>query len=1079
MSVRDRLKLFEEQSIESAPELPKRRGSCEEIPPSLPPRPGTQLGGLTSSTSEQPKKPRPPVPPKSRSISGNLATVRGRTSRNSNQIMLIDLEEEDAEPITLQQLEPLPIIDQEPASNERDGSTLKVHNDEFVSAPRTPSPLRNIQTGLTQFRVNTSDALQKAGGPKLLKTVSENTQTAFRNVQGEAPKVFKTAAERTQAVFKDVQAGLKKTINGIPVPKPFAQTGEDLADLTKLLVGQSGVCSRCASLPLEACFSDQSGTGSAYIPWSTPLSRVALHAKWCRLCQLLLSVLCRREHDPLLLPDVRDHIQPEWLRGVPLHKWVSEGYIHQDEYWPFGRSEYRFEGSTQVVGPVGEALWEIAKRSSSVGIKVLARSAGGRRPPQVTAKDFQRTDRQNYADAYRRGKSEATRYPISCVVMITVSAKQADEPGLLWVDLIGCGNAPGAEQTVLSHFLLHTVKDRLSINVSPNRPLSYGHVLDPHWIDMSIGKLWLTECETRHDTKCSEHGWAVAMRKPRFLRLLDVHDRCITVAKDPGSCRYVALSYVWGGAQMLKLQNWNLEAFSKPRGLDDYLISLPQTIIDAMEVVKEIDERYLWVDALCILQEDTKESHEQIANMDAVYGSAVLTIVAASGDNADVGLHGVRRRHFEQAERPGRPREISQLSASMCGKIEVVAPVLDQQNWMMSEWSARAWTYQEQLLSRRLLAFSDNRVMWHCRCMTCHEDMPAAETGYEQVEVPWLDLKPQYLGVGTESYWRDGSTEVTRHGLTHVVRSGTFSEYARMIEQYSPRKITYESDAINALAGLLRIFSLCFQAECIYGLPTNLLDVAFLWRPKEQPLQRREGSSEFPSWSWAAWKGRVVYDHPVEIKRDESGQMMETEGIRPLLRFFVFDKYAGVVQPLNGTARGLPIADDEIAAEWEAHSPEEGCQSLVHTCRTPDVFDLDPRVIPHLSEKHIVFWTSVASGFTFGDLRPQSVDKFSNVEGSVIRRALLDSGSNRIGNLLLDGSGPAQLILGQHELILTAEAHTSLLDQETAQDDYSYYLVMLTERDAHTGISRRLGTGRLLKMAWIAAQPVLKLICLG
>ena len=104
-----------------------------------------------------------------------------------------------------------------------------------------------------------------------------------------------------------------------------------------------------------------------------------------------------------------------------------------------------------------------------------------------------------------------------------------------------------------------------------------------------------------------------------------------------------------------------------------------------------------------------------------------------------------------------------------------------------------------------------------------------------------------------------------------------------MIARHSSRRMTYDSDAINALTGLLRMFSLCFQSECNHGLPTFLLDIALLWRSVE-PLMKR--SENFPTWSWSAWKGRVTYGNPVQIERDESGGKMETEGVRGLLRYF-------------------------------------------------------------------------------------------------------------------------------------------------------------------------------------------------
>ena len=67
------------------------------------------------------------------------------------------------------------------------------------------------------------------------------------------------------------------------------------------------------------------------------------------------------------------------------------------------------------------------------------------------------------------------------------------------------------------------------------------------------------------------------------------------------SCRYIALLYVWGRAKIVKLLHSNIESLMRKNGLLEVVYALPQTIIDAIEVVKAMGERYLWTDALCIL----------------------------------------------------------------------------------------------------------------------------------------------------------------------------------------------------------------------------------------------------------------------------------------------------------------------------------------------------------------------------------------------------------------------------------------------------------------------------------------------
>ena len=189
-------------------------------------------------------------------------------------------------------------------------------------------------------------------------------------------------------------------------------------------------------------------------------------------------------------------------------------------------------------------------------------------------------------------------------------------PGILFVNLFGYWREVGADLNILSTFRLRAISSRLSGTVDellPARttgPFSYGRRSDPNWIEPSIGRLWLRECESRHGSECNEHGIAIAMQKPRFLRVIDVEKFCIKEVANLVQCRFIALSYVWGGAQIVKLQQANMSALMRPDGLLQFMHALPQTVVDAVEVVHSMGERYLWVDSLCILRDNTNEVKE-------------------------------------------------------------------------------------------------------------------------------------------------------------------------------------------------------------------------------------------------------------------------------------------------------------------------------------------------------------------------------------------------------------------------------------------------------------------------------------
>lgn len=106
----------------------------------------------------------------------------------------------------------------------------------------------------------------------------------------------------------------------------------------------------------------------------------------------------------------------------------------------------------------------------------------------------------------------------------------------------------------------------------------------------------------------------------------------------------------------------------------------------------------------------------------------------------------------------------------------------------------------------------------------------------------------------------DGSVIRLRDRRTILVRSGTFAEYVKVIEQYTPHHMSFPGDVLRAPTGPSRIYEQCFQCHFSHGLPETLLDAAIIWHSNER-LKRREPSDfEFPSWSWAGWVGRVSYE---------------------------------------------------------------------------------------------------------------------------------------------------------------------------------------------------------------------------
>jgi hypothetical protein len=113
----------------------------------------------------------------------------------------------------------------------------------------------------------------------------------------------------------------------------------------------------------------------------------------------------------------------------------------------------------------------------------------------------------------------------------------------------------------------------------------------------------------------------------------------------------VALSYVWGEDPFFRTTKSEFTSLQRKGGLRESHIILPKTIKDAMLVVEMIGERFLWVDSLCIIQDDAAHKKEMISAMGSLYMHSLLTIVAMTGCNADAGLFRSDHTNFWQGEK--------------------------------------------------------------------------------------------------------------------------------------------------------------------------------------------------------------------------------------------------------------------------------------------------------------------------------------------------------------------------------------------------------------------------------------------
>ncbi|PPQ96059.1 hypothetical protein CVT26_004691 [Gymnopilus dilepis] len=347
----------------------------------------------------------------------------------------------------------------------------------------------------------------------------------------------------------------------------------------------------------------------------------------------------------------------------------------------------------------------------------------------------------------------------------------------------------------------------------------------PDQIDFDIVRNWLHMCSVWHGAACDRSEMLQnqlqdpASSIPHF-RLIDVVDNCIVQA--PRGAKYATLSYVWGRidpSTILRCLKENHVALAEPGSLllPENHGRIPLTIRDAIQVTRELRLRYLWVDSLCIIQDDSGPGGSKmsaIANMDLVYGGAYLTIMAATGTDANAGLPGLR---------PG--------TRGTTQPIEEVLPELrlgfreSHLNYLNdATYFTRAWTFQEQRFTKRTLLFIGGQVVYQCR-----------RTNAWREDVFFEERTAKFGSVA--SHDRD---------------INDIGQYEGLIQSYSGLSLTFDTDIYHGFAGLARYFSTALRAELCHGIPDAYFDWFLLWYPLE--VQRRRGTA--PSWSWSGWYGQ-------------------------------------------------------------------------------------------------------------------------------------------------------------------------------------------------------------------------------
>lgn len=304
---------------------------------------------------------------------------------------------------------------------------------------------------------------------------------------------------------------------------------------------------------------------------------------------------------------------------------------------------------------------------------------------------------------------------------------------------------------------------------------------------------------------------------PTSIRLL--------VNKSGSRGRFATLSHRWGTTMPYRTTLANIEQRRQCIQVRD----LPQTFQDAITVTRLLGIRYLWIDALAIIQDDPADWAEQASLMANIYQKSYVTIAVHTARDASHGFLW--------------PFTSLNTTTLTCRTDPVDSPTREFQILPLADLSSadstiqnRAWIYQELSLPQRILHFYNDRLGWQCAHPTClaHEIHPSP---FNLMEM--FSRRSQHVSHGWQSF----------------------------VDLYSATQMTKLSDKLAAVAGIAQVWprrpgsndALALAPKYYCGIFDDDLALSLAW-------MRAAGESELfvvkphraPRWSWASVDGRTT-----------------------------------------------------------------------------------------------------------------------------------------------------------------------------------------------------------------------------
>ncbi|KAI1189463.1 heterokaryon incompatibility protein-domain-containing protein [Nemania serpens] len=317
--------------------------------------------------------------------------------------------------------------------------------------------------------------------------------------------------------------------------------------------------------------------------------------------------------------------------------------------------------------------------------------------------------------------------------------------------------------------------------------------------------------------------------------------------KDQGQ-RYIALSYCWGGHLPLRSTTSNISELKTGISLND----LPRVFRDVVYVAWMLGVQYVWIDSLCIIQDDKDDWEIEASKMAEYYSQAHLVVACSTSPNPTVPFLARRDPYWlpitlKFTDKAGASHDLKFQRLRRLRYMTYTA--MDHNKDKVHEHdfgllSKRAWVWQENALATRIVHYTSHGLVFECK----------GDSGVYCEELPDTPLPLDWI--------RSLPYSFAEHS------DDSYKQWHELVKTYSGRELTFHADKLPAIGGAAAQMRKILKSDYLAGLWRKNLLNDLLWHADDWGIEKTGAFTQppptplengSPSWSWASLNGRISY----------------------------------------------------------------------------------------------------------------------------------------------------------------------------------------------------------------------------